>query len=151
MSETSKAAVEIVCPKCLAINRVPADKPALEAKCGACHEKLFTGKPVEVDAAAFERHVSKNQIPVLVDIWAPWCGPCRMMAPHYERAAAELEPRVRLLKLNSDENPEIARRLGVRGIPSLFLFYRGNVLAQTAGAMGTPQIVAFVERAMATA
>jgi thioredoxin 2 len=150
MSET-KTATEIVCPSCLTLNRVPEGKPAGEAKCGACHQPLFTGKPVEVDAKAFERHIAKNQIPVLVDIWAPWCGPCRMMAPAYEQAAARLEPRVRLLKLNSDEHPEIARKLGVRGIPALFLFYRGAVLAQTAGAMSAAQIIAFVERAMAAA
>lgn len=141
--------LQIVCPSCLALNRVPRDKPMAGAKCGACHQPLFTGAPINVDGAAFNRHVEKNQIPVLVDIWAPWCGPCRTMAPAFARAAAELEPLIRSLKLNSDDNPTIAQNLGVRGIPALFIFKNGTVLAQTAGAMDARRIVAFAEQALA--
>ena len=136
----------IVCPHCGAVNRVPRDKPAAAALCGGCRRKLFDGHPVPVDAAAFDKHVRENDIPVLVDVWAPWCGPCRAMAPNFARAAAALEPDLRLLKLNSDENPEISARLGVRGIPALFLMQGGQVLAQTAGAMDATRIVAWARQ-----
>jgi len=131
----------IVCPHCGAANRVAADRPAAQAKCGACKAQLFDGAPHAVDEQGFDRHAQKNDIPVLVDIWAPWCGPCRSMAPQFARAAAMLEPEVRLLKLNADEAPQVSARLGVRGIPALFLLHRGQVLAQTAGVMPTEQIV----------
>jgi thioredoxin 2 len=134
----------IVCPSCGAINRVPADKPAQAAHCGVCKADLFAGKPASVDAAGFERHKGKNDVAVLVDVWAPWCGPCHSMAPQFERAAQMLEPDVRLLKLNADENPEISARYGVRGIPALLLFRNGNLLAQTAGAMDAGRIAAWV-------
>lgn len=131
----------LVCPHCSTVNRVPRDRPAAAAKCGSCHQRLFDGHPAEVDAAGFDRHVGSGDIPVLVDIWAPWCGPCRMMAPNFERAATALEPQARLLKLNADTAPEITARLGVRGIPALFLFHDGQVVAQTAGALDANTII----------
>ncbi|HVC52982.1 MAG TPA: thioredoxin TrxC [Stellaceae bacterium] len=131
----------VVCPHCGAINRVPEDRPATAARCGRCHRGLFEALPVAVDEAGFERHVADNDIPVLVDIWAPWCGPCRSMAPHFERAAAVLEPRIRLLKLNADAAPQTCSRLNVRGIPAMFLLHKGRVLGQTAGAMDADAIV----------
>ena len=123
----------IVCPSCGAINRVPGDRSAQTAHCGSCKADLFAGKPVAVDGAGFERHTGKNDVAVLVDIWAPWCGPCRSMAPQFERAAQVLEPDVRLLKLNADENPEISARYGIRGIPALLLFKGGKVAEQIVG------------------
>lgn len=141
----------IVCPHCGAINRVPVSRPAAAAACGSCHRRLFEGRPVEVDAAGFDRHVSAGDIPVLVDIWAPWCGPCRAMAPMFERAAATLEPDMRLLKLNADTAPEITARLGVRGIPALFLMRQGRVLAQTAGAADAATIIRWAREHLATA
>lgn len=141
----------IVCPHCGTTNRVPRERPALAAQCGACHQRLFDGHPAEVGPDGFERHLRGNDIPVLVDIWAPWCGPCKMMAPQFERAAAELEPEIRLLKLNADEAPEISARLGVRGIPALFLLKGGQVLGQSAGAMDSRGIVSFVRRHMLAA
>jgi thioredoxin 2 len=133
----------IVCGQCGQINRIPADKPAGEAKCGGCHQPLFTGHPVEVDDAGFERHVMQGSIPVLVDVWAPWCAPCRAMAPEFERAAGILEPDVRLVKLNSDEAQRTIGRLNIRGIPTLLLMQGGRELARNAGAMPADRIVAW--------
>jgi thioredoxin 2 len=132
---------QIVCPACKALNRVPTDRPAAAALCGACHGHLFNAQPTQVNEADFDRHLRSDSIPVLVDVWAPWCGPCRTMAPQFERAAAALEPSVRLLKLNADEAPNVCARLGVRGIPALFLFRNGQPAAQSAGAMNAEAIV----------
>ncbi len=131
----------IVCPACGSVNRVPSDRPATAARCGSCRRALFDAHPAAVDEAGFQKHLRSNSIPVLLDVWAPWCGPCRMMAPAFEHAAAVLEPRVRLLKLNADEAPNVSAQLGVRGIPAMYLFHNGAVVAQTAGAMQAEAIV----------
>lgn len=141
----------IVCPHCAATNRLPLGKPARDARCGACHKGLFEGRPVAVDAAQFDKHRRGNDIAVLIDVWAPWCGPCRAMAPMFEQAAAELEPDVRLLKLNADEEPRIASELGVAGIPALFLLRGGQIIAREAGAMDTRHIVAWTRTHLAQA
>jgi len=135
----------IVCPHCGAINRVPGDRQAAQANCGTCKNKLFAAKPLEVNGAAFDRHTAKNDIPVLVDVWAPWCGPCRAMGPQFERAAQMLEPDVRLLKLNSDEEQAISARYGIRSIPTMLLFKDGKLKAQTAGAMDAGRIAAWTK------
>ncbi len=135
------AAEVIVCPHCAALNRVAAGRDARAARCGKCGKALFEGRPVAVDAAGFDRHVGRDTLPVLVDVWAPWCGPCRMMAPAYEAAAAQLEPGMRLLKLDSEAHPAIAARLGIRGIPTLLLYRGGRELARQSGAMTAPQII----------
>lgn len=132
---------QIVCPACNALNRVPAGRPTADARCGACHTKLFTAQPTQVSEADFDRHLRSDTIPVLLDVWAPWCGPCHTMGPQFERAAAVLEPHVRLLKLNVDEAPNVSTRLGVRGIPALFLFRDGKPIAHSAGAMDADSIV----------
>ena len=134
----------VVCARCGGINRVAPDRPALAARCGKCKSKLFAGHPEDVDAAVFERQVSRSTIPVLVDVWAPWCGPCLSMAPAYAAATAELEPHVRLIKLNSDAEQAAASRLSIRGIPTMILFARGREVARTSGAMGAGQIVQWV-------
>jgi thioredoxin 2 len=139
-------AAHVVCPHCAAVNRVPADRPAAAAKCGGCHLALFDGHPVEVDEAGFERHLRGNGIPLLLDVWAPWCGPCRTMAPAFAQAARTLEPGMRLIKLNADTAPNVTSRLGVRGIPALFLFRNRTVAGQTAGALDTAAIVAWARR-----
>ena len=140
---------QLVCPHCNATNRLPDGKDASAAKCGRCHEKLFTGHPVEVTAAQLDAHRRSTQgAALLLDVWAPWCGPCRSMAPHFAAAAAELEPDVRFLKLNSDEHPQAAAALGVQGIPALFLIRDGQVIARQAGLMTSSQIAGWVRQAL---
>jgi thioredoxin 2 len=141
-------AEHIVCPHCLKINRVPTERPALGARCGSCGKPLFDQHPHEVDAHAFEHHRDASDLPLLVDVWAPWCGPCKSMAPMFEREAGELEPRVRLVKLNSDTEPELSSSLGVRAIPTLLLFHKGRELARTAGAMSTEALVTWTRLAL---
>lgn len=125
----------IVCPHCHTTNRVQTDDLGKEPDCGKCHQPLFTAHPVELDEASFERHISRNEIPVLVDFWAPWCGPCRMMAPAYEQAAAQLEPQIRVAKVNTEEAQSLGARFNIRSIPTLALFQGGREVARQAGAM----------------
>ena len=140
---------QIVCGNCGQINRLPAERSASDARCGSCHKPMFTGHPVEVDAEGFDRHVARGDIPVLVDVWAPWCGPCRAMVPMFERAAQQLEPRVRLLKLNADTASDVTSRLGITGIPTLLLMRNGQEISRSSGAMDAARIVAWTENALA--
>ena len=143
---------QFVCPACGAINRAPDGKDPLAAKCGRCGEILFTGRPVDVDTRELGVHRGSTKgAAILVDVWAHWCGPCRAMAPNFAAAAKLLEPEVRLLKLNSEAEPQAAAALGVSGIPALLLFRDGQVLARTAGLLTTPQIVAWTRQALAPA
>ncbi|HEY0310415.1 MAG TPA: thioredoxin TrxC [Luteimonas sp.] len=133
--------VLVPCPACGALNRVPDGRLGEAPACGKCHQPLFTGKPLALDEAGFALHVERGGLPVLVDFWAPWCGPCRMMAPHFEQAAAQLEPRVRLAKVDTEAEPGLGGRFGIRSIPTLALFAGGREVARQAGAMGSADIV----------
>jgi thioredoxin 2 len=137
--------LHVVCPHCHATNRVQQADLARAPDCGRCHQALFTGHPVALDEAGFDRHVARSDVPLLVDFWAPWCGPCRMMAPAFEQAAQQLEPRVRLAKVNTDEAQALGARLGIRSIPTLALFAGGREVARQAGAMGAGDIVRWVQ------
>ncbi|ODU49597.1 MAG: thioredoxin [Thiobacillus sp. SCN 63-374] len=135
----------IVCPHCHAVNRVPAARLAQNPKCGQCHQPLYSGHPVALTAATFARHIQRSDIPVLVDFWAPWCGPCKMMAPQFEQAARLLEPRVRLAKVDTEAEQQLGAQFGIRSIPTLALFSGGREIARQPGAMGAQEIVRWVE------
>ncbi|UVC17931.1 thioredoxin TrxC [Mesorhizobium onobrychidis] len=140
----------VVCSECGGVNRLPQAHNALEAKCGRCGIKLFSGHPQDVNAEIFDRQITRSSLPVVVDIWAPWCGPCQMMAPAYEAAANELEPHVRLIKLNSDKEQAVSAKFGIRGIPTMILFHGGREIARTSGAMTVGQIVRWVRDRLPT-
>lgn len=139
-------ALHIACPHCDTLNRVPRARLAAGGRCGECHQPLFEGRPLVLDAARFERQLEKSDVPLLIDFWAPWCGPCRVMAPEFERAASRLEPRMRLVKINIDENPAAAQRFAVHSIPTLLLALHGRELARTAGAMPASQLESWALR-----
>lgn len=136
--------LHLVCPHCHAANRVPAARLAEQPRCGQCHRPLFAARPVALTAATFEPHLNRNDIPMLVDFWAPWYGPCRMMAPAYEQAAAQLEPHVRLAKVDTEQEQGLAARFGIRSIPTLILFRAGREVARQAGALSAADIVRWV-------
>jgi thioredoxin 2 len=138
-------AQHIVCPHCDAVNRVAPERLADQPVCGKCTRELFLSKPLDVTSARFARHIERNDIPVLVDFWASWCGPCKMMAPAYHQAAQRLEPGMRLLKVDTEAVQDVAARYNIRSIPTLALFRNGREVARQPGAMDTAGIVAWVQ------
>lgn len=137
-------ALKIACPSCHALNRVPTARLTDAPVCGRCKQPLFTAHPLVLATGNFDRHVVEAELPVLVDFWAPWCQPCRMMAPHFEEAAGHLEPAVRLAKVDTEAEPGLGARFDIRSIPTLALFHRGRELARRSGAMGATDIVRWV-------
>ena len=139
----------VACPSCNTLNRAPRDRLAGGAgKCGQCKSPLFSGHPVALDAATFEAHAVKSDIPLLVDFWAPWCGPCKAMAPQFEKAASRLEPTVRLAKINTDDEQALAGQFGIRGIPTLILFRHGREIGRQSGMMDAAGIESWVGRTL---
>lgn len=134
----------IVCPNCGAVNRIPSARIAEHPKCGKCRKPLFSARPLALTGNNFQKHIGRNDIPVVVDFWAPWCGPCKMMAPAFEQAAKELEPSTRLAKLNTEDEQDVAARFQIRSIPTLVLFRNGREVARQPGAMGAADIVRWV-------
>ena len=138
----------VACPIDASLNRVPRSKLDRNPKCGKCHSPLFQGKAVELIAANFDSHALKSDLPVVIDFWAEWCGPCRMMTPNFQAAAPRLEPRVRLGTLDTEAESAIAGRYGIRGIPSMVMLRKGREIARTSGAMPTSAIIDWIEKAL---
>ena len=139
--EMSSSSSIVVCVNCQSPNRIPDDRLRERPKCGKCTRPLFTGHPIALTDQSFDKHLKRSELPLVVDFWAPWCGPFKMMAPFFEAAAAELEPKVRFAKVNTDESPMLSQRYGISSIPTTAVFKGGREVARQPGAMNLPQLM----------
>jgi len=137
--------VHIVCPHCKTTNRLPEPRLTEQPKCGKCKQDLFNNQPIALTSADFSQHINSNDIPVCVDFWAPWCGPCKMMAPAFAQAAAQLEPYMRLAKVNTEQEQALAAQYAIRSIPTLAIFKAGQEIARQPGAMSLTDIVRWAQ------
>lgn len=138
--------MQLVCPHCAALNRLPDTRSPGQAKCGKCHQLLFTAQALAVSLAMFDRMLNKSDIPLVIDFWAEWCGPCKMMAPIFEQTAQQIEPRARLLKVDTEAEQALAARYQIRSIPTLMVFSAGKEIARVSGALDQSSLLAWINK-----
>ncbi|MDH5217412.1 MAG: thioredoxin TrxC [Gammaproteobacteria bacterium] len=136
------------CPNCSTLNRLPADKNAIHGKCGHCKSPLFVGVPIELTKKNFDAHVIKSELPIVIDFWADWCGPCKMMAPIFSQAVVQLEPMVRMAKLDTEKEGELASKYAIRSIPTLIMFKKGKEIDRVSGALQSNQLIQWVQQTL---